>query len=145
MEVNGMATKTREAESDHSMLVDDVTAVLLISPDPRQLCEFYKTTLGLPLEDESHDDIPLHFGCSLGDVHFAIHSSAGGWKGVPTQNAQSPVISFGTSDVKAAAKRLAAWGIEVTGPTDQGFGHIASFRDPDGNSVTLIEYAPEHW
>jgi catechol-2,3-dioxygenase len=126
------------------MLVDDVTAILLISPNAKKLCEFYKATLGLPLEEEVHDGIRLHYGYSLGDVHFAIHS-ADDWPGVPTQNAQSPVITFSSSNLKAVAKRLSAKGVEVTGPTDHGFGQVVSFRDPDGNSVSVIEYGPEYW
>src|SRR5687768_4586373 len=70
------------------MLIDDVTAILLISPNAKRLCEFYRATLGLPLEEETHDGIPLHYGYSLGDVHFAIHP-ADDWPGVPTKNAQS--------------------------------------------------------
>jgi predicted enzyme related to lactoylglutathione lyase len=126
-------------------LIDDVTAVLLISPDAKRLSDFYKTILGLPLQEENHDGIAIHYGYSLGDVHFAIHSAGGGWTGVPTRNAQSPVISLGTSNLKLVVKRLAARGVEVTGPTDHGFGYIASFRDPDGNHISLVEYAPEHW
>src|SRR5688500_14257109 len=62
------------------MLIDDVTAILLISPNAKKLCEFYRATLGLPLEEEIHDGMPLHYGYSLGDVHFAIHN-AEGWPG----------------------------------------------------------------
>jgi catechol-2,3-dioxygenase len=123
------------------ILVDDVTAILLISPNAKKLCEFYKATLGLPLEEEVHDGMLLHYGYSLGDVHFAIHP-ADGWPGVPTQNAQSPVIGFSSSNLKAVAKRLSANGVQVNGPTDHGFGQVVSFRDPDGNSVTVIE---EYW
>jgi catechol-2,3-dioxygenase len=123
------------------MLVDDVTAILLISPNAKKLCEFYKATLGPPLEEEVHDGMLLHYGYSLGDVHFAIHP-ADGWPGVPTQNAQSPVIGFSSSNLKAVAKRLSANGVPVNGPTDHGFGQVVSFRDPDGNSVTVIE---EYW
>ncbi len=126
------------------MLVDDVTAILLISPNAKKLCEFYKATLGLPLEEERHDGILLHYGYSLGDVHFAIHPTDG-WPGVPKQNAQSPVISFSSSNLKAVAKRLSATGVKVTGPADHGFGQVVSFRDPDGNSVTVIEFGPEYW
>jgi len=126
------------------MLVDDVTAILLISPNAKKLCEFYQATLGLPLEEEVHDGILLHYGYSLGDVHFAIHP-ADGWPGVPTKNAQSPVISFSSSNLKALAKRLSANGVRVTGPTDHGFGQVVSFRDPDGNFVSVIEYGPEYW
>jgi catechol 2,3-dioxygenase-like lactoylglutathione lyase family enzyme len=60
------------------MLIDDVTAILLISPNAKKLCDFYRTTLGIPLEEETHDGLSLHYGYSLGDVHFAIHN-ADGW------------------------------------------------------------------
>ena len=134
------ATRKRRAR----MLIDDVTAILLISPNAKRLCEFYRATLGLPLEEEVHDGIPLHYGYSLGDVHFAIHP-ADDWPGVPTKNAQSPVITFSTSNLKAVAKRLAANGVKATKPTDHGFGHVVSFRDPDGNFVSILEYGPEYW
>ena len=126
------------------MLVDDVTAILLISANAKALAEFYRATLGIPLKEEVHDGTPLHYGHSLGDVHFAIHPSDG-WPGAPAQNAQSPVITFSTSDLKAVADRLAANGVPANGPTDHGFGHVVSFRDPDGNLVSVLEHAPEHW
>jgi catechol-2,3-dioxygenase len=125
-------------------LVDDVTAILLISKNAKKLCEFYRATLGLPLEKEVHDGMPVHYGYNLGDVHFAIHP-ADGWPGVPTPNAQSPVITFSTSNLKTVAARLSSNGVKVTGPTDHGFGLSVSFRDPDGNFVSLIEYGPEYW
>ena len=128
-----------------SMLIDDITAILLISPNAKKLAEFYGATLGLPLEEEVHDGIPLHYGCALGDVHFAIHDADGGWPGVPTQNAQSPMITFSTSDLQAVTKRLSASGIKATGPTGHGFGHVVSFRDPDGNFIAILEYGPEYW
>src|SRR5262245_8774064 len=90
------------------MLIDNVTAILLISPNAKKLCEFYQRTLGLPFEEELHDGMPVHYGYSLGNVHIAIHPAQGGWPGVPVRNAQSPVICFSTSNVKAVAKRLAA-------------------------------------
>jgi catechol 2,3-dioxygenase-like lactoylglutathione lyase family enzyme len=140
-----MRKKTTKKKRRARRLVDDVSAVLLISPDAKRLCEFYKKTLGIPLEVERHDDIALHYGYTFGDVHFAIHSADGGWPGGPSGNSRSPVISFGTSNLKAVVRRLSANGTEFKGPTDHGFGHIVSFRDPDGNLITLIEYAPEHW
>jgi predicted enzyme related to lactoylglutathione lyase len=125
------------------MLIDGVTAILLVSPNAAKLCEFYKATLGMPLEEERHDGMPLHYGCSLANVHFAIHPADGGWPGLPTRNAQSPVITFSTSDLKGVAKRLSARGVKARGPTDHGFGWIISFRDPDGNHVSILEQAPE--
>ncbi|HEY7783220.1 MAG TPA: VOC family protein [Pyrinomonadaceae bacterium] len=138
----------RKATTAHKrkarMLIDDVTAILLISPNAKRLREFYKAILDLPLEKEMHDGMTLHYGCSLGDVHFAIHSDSD-WPGVASRNSQSPVIAFSTSNLKAVAKRLSANGVKAIGPNDHGFGQVISFRDPDGNNVSIIEYGPEYW
>jgi catechol-2,3-dioxygenase len=122
------------------MLIDGVSAILLISPDAEQLARFYKEAVGLPLQDEVHEGIPLHWACELGGVHFAIHA-AEGWPGVPTRNAQSPVIALRTSDAKAVARRLAAHGCQAAGPHDHGFAQVVVFRDPDGNQVEILEPA----
>ena len=137
------AAPTRQRRT--RMLIDDVTAILLVSPNAKKLCEFYRATLGIPLEEEVHDGMPRHYGYALGDVQFAIHPADGGWPGVPTRNAQSPVIAFSTSDLKAVAKRLSATGVKITGPTDHGFAQAISFRDPDGNFVSIFEYGPDYW
>jgi len=120
------------------MLINGVSAILLISPNAKKLASFYRDTLGLPLEDEVHEGVPLHYACELGGVHFAIHP-AEGWPGVPTRDAQSPVIALRTSDAKAVAERLVAGGFEATGPYDHGFAQVVTFRDPDGNHVEILE------
>jgi catechol-2,3-dioxygenase len=123
------------------MLIDGVTAILLISPDARALAEFYRRVLDLPLEDEEHPGIPLHYGCDVGGVHLAIHSSDG-FLGVPARNAQSPAIVLGTSDIKTVFDRLTRHGVSTTGPSDHGFGLVVSFRDPDGNVIEILEEYP---
>jgi catechol 2,3-dioxygenase-like lactoylglutathione lyase family enzyme len=87
-----------------------------------------------------HDEIPPHYGCDLGGVHFAIHP-ADGWPGGSTRNARSPWIVLRSADVNAVAARLSARGVRITGPTDHGFGQIVSFRDPDGNRIEIVESA----
>jgi len=134
------ATTTRKPRA--KMMIDDVTAILLVSPNAKKLCEFYRATLGIPLEEEVHDGIPLHYGYALGDVQFAIHPANSGWPGVPTRNAQSPVIGFSTSDLKSVAilaeiavgKPLNAT-IDIAGPEpirmdDLVRQYLAANRDP---------------
>ncbi|HET7745723.1 MAG TPA: VOC family protein, partial [Vicinamibacteria bacterium] len=50
-----------------------LSGVLLVSPDPARLAAFYRDVLQVPLEDEEHEGTRPHWGCTLGDVHFAIH------------------------------------------------------------------------
>jgi predicted enzyme related to lactoylglutathione lyase len=119
------------------VLVDSVGALLLISDDAEKLAAFYRDALGLPLEDELHEGVSLHYGCEIGEVHFAIHPSAD-WPGDRVPNAQSPVIVLHTSDVPAVYERLVAHGVQATPPFDHGFATVTAFQDPDGNNVQVM-------
>jgi catechol-2,3-dioxygenase len=120
------------------MSIDGVSAILLISEDAEKLAGFYRDALGIPLDEEVHEGVPLHYACDLGGVHFAIHPS-GGWPGTPTAEALSPVIALRTSDAASVAERLQARGVAVTGPHDHGFAQVLSFRDPEGHHVEVLE------
>lgn len=124
--------------SDEESLVTGVDAVLLISPNASRLADFYHEVLALPLKDEVHEGVPLHYACDLGGVHFAIHP-ADGWPGTPVDEPVSPVIALSISNARSAAERLKNAGLAVTGPYDHGFANVVSFRDPDGNHVELLE------
>lgn len=121
------------------MLIDSVSAILLISENAAKLAAFYKSALELPLEDEVHDGTPPHYGCNIGDVHFAIHP-AEGWPGVRTNDAQSPIVALSTSDINLVVERVRSLGIEAAGPNDHGFAYTFSFRDPDGNQIEILEF-----
>ena len=120
------------------MLIEGIAGVLLISPEAKKLRDFYVDVLQLPLEDEVHDDVPLHYACELGSSHFAIHP-AEDWPGVATSNAQSPVILLESTDVNSLADRLRTAGADPNGPYDHGFAYVVSFRDPDGNHVEILQ------
>ncbi len=79
------------------MSIESFAGVILISPFAERLRDFYADVLQLPLEDEVHEGVPLHYACDLDACHFAIHP-ADGWPGVATANAQSPVVLFNTDD-----------------------------------------------
>ena len=119
------------------MTINALGALLLISDNAEKLAAFYRDALELPITEERHDDVPLHYGCEIGGTHFAIHPSAD-WPGDPAPNAQSPVIVFYTTDVHADYDRLVAHGVEATPPFDHGFAVLTAFRDPDGNNVQVM-------
>jgi len=48
-----------------------ISGVLVVSRQPERLMEFYRDVLGLPQAEERHGDTEPHWGCELGDVHFA--------------------------------------------------------------------------
>jgi catechol 2,3-dioxygenase-like lactoylglutathione lyase family enzyme len=56
--------------------IEFLSAVLLVSKEPKSLADFYRDVVGLPLEDEEHGETEKHYGCELGDLHFAIHPLA---------------------------------------------------------------------
>jgi uncharacterized glyoxalase superfamily protein PhnB len=117
--------------------IDSVGAILLISSDAARLAGFYRDALGFPLDDEVHEGVPVHYGCDIGGVHFAIHPSEG-WPGQPEPASQSPVLVFTTSDVQSAYERLVASGVQATPPFDHGFAVLTAFEDLDGNNVQLM-------
>ncbi|PWK64783.1 glyoxalase/bleomycin resistance protein/dioxygenase superfamily protein [Streptomyces sp. CG 926] len=47
-------------------------------------------------------------------------------------------IMLVTADVDADCAKLAAAGVEVTGPDDVPWGRMAGFHDPDGNGLMLL-------
>ena len=55
------------------MSVTSVCGIILASPDPKALAEFYSDALGISFEREEHGGLLEHFGVDIGEVHFGIH------------------------------------------------------------------------
>jgi catechol 2,3-dioxygenase-like lactoylglutathione lyase family enzyme len=116
-----------------------VSAVLLKSKDPRRLYDFYKTIIGLPLEEEQHGDSELHFGCEIGDLHFAIH-------GVKEDIGVGSVrVAFEVFDIEAFLGKLKDQGLAAQyPPRDLGFMKLTAVADPDGNIVEITQLS-DRW
>lgn len=120
------------------MQVRSVCGVILTSDHLEAMAEFYSLLLGLPLEREEHGGLDVHYGVDIGSVHFAIHPPADFGE---TSRGNSPAkIAFEVDDVQAYVDRLRGAGYEPWQDVhDEGFGPLASFRDPDGNLIELVE------
>lgn len=123
--------------------VEFLSAALLISKDASRLATFYRDVIGLPLEDEKHGDTELHYGCELGDLHFAIH---------PIENFKDS--EYGVGSVKLAftvfnmtefVTRIESKGYKLAyPPKDTGFAKMTAITDPDGNYVEFTELS-DRW
>jgi predicted enzyme related to lactoylglutathione lyase len=121
--------------------VEFLSASLLVSKDPDRLAKFYRDVIGVPLEAEDHGETKPHYGCELGDIHFAIH---------PLENFKD--TGFGAGSIKLAftvfnmnefVKRIENQGVKFAYPTkDLGFAKMTALTDPDGNYIEFTELSP---
>jgi len=122
--------------------IEGFSGILLVSENPKSLAEFYREVLDVPLEDEHHEGTLPHWGCTLGETHFAIHpieDFPDGKYGVGAVK-----LAFTVFDVRAFAARLQEKGVSLLyPPRDQGFFISAALLDPDGNFVELTELCDE--
>jgi catechol 2,3-dioxygenase-like lactoylglutathione lyase family enzyme len=116
-----------------------LSAVLIVSDDAERLARFYRDQLGVPLRPEQHGETLQHWGCELGDVHFAIH---------PRENCQrdhnvgvgAVKLAFMVFDLDAYLQTLTQRGVEpLYEPEQAGALRMTAVRDPDGNFIELTE------
>ena len=125
-------------------MIEFLSAVLLVSRDPERLAQFYREVLGMPLQEESHGDSAPHYGCELGDVHFAIHPVEN-FEGDLVQPQNAVRLAFTVFDMSAFIERLRESGIKpLYEPSDAGFAVITALRDPDGNYIEFTQLA-DRW
>jgi RimJ/RimL family protein N-acetyltransferase len=118
--------------------IEGFSGILLVSENPRRLADFYRDVLGVPLEDEHHEGTLPHFGCTVGETHFAIHPI----EDFPDRKSGVGAVkmAFTVFDVRELAARLEAKGIALLyPPRDEGFFVGTALLDPDGNFVELTE------
>jgi hypothetical protein len=122
--------------------IEFLSAVLVVSPNPGRLAAFYRDVVGIQLSEEQHGATPPHWGCDLGEVHFAIHP-------VETfPDKQSGVgsikLAFTVFSMDALVKRLHQADVPLLyPPIDTGFFWLTAIKDPDGNLIEFTELRDE--
>lgn len=86
--------------------IEFLSAVIIYSPNAERLAQFYRGVLGIPLEEEQHEGEPLHYGCELGDIHFAIHPAKGEFS--LEENERRFKLAFTVFSTAALLERLEA-------------------------------------
>jgi catechol 2,3-dioxygenase-like lactoylglutathione lyase family enzyme len=113
-----------------------VDAIGIPSSNADRSREFYVDTLGLRPDEHSRYEFWIDQTC------FAIWEPA--WHGVEFEPQATSIALLHVDDVPVARAELEAKGVQFEGETvDTRVCHMAHFKDPDGNSLTLHKrYAP---
>jgi len=116
----------------------ELGALVLFTDRLAEVAAFYRA-LGVPLEDEAHEDGPVHMACDLGSVHFAVfQGSAGRAPGFRTGGGTMP--GFSVQSLQDALGRVQTLGAEIVeAPTDYPWGKRFLVSDPDGRTVEVFE------
>ena len=118
--------------------IEFLSAVLIVSENPARLAEFYRDVVGVPLIDEAHGASLPHYGCNLGDTHFAIHPV----ETFPDRRHGVGAVKVALSvfDINALVARLESKGVKpLYPPHDTGFFISTAINDPDGNYIEFTQ------
>jgi catechol 2,3-dioxygenase-like lactoylglutathione lyase family enzyme len=120
-----------------------MSGVILVSRQPEPMVSFYRDVLGIPLAEERHGETQPHWGCELGDVHFAIHPVAD-YPDDPADGPSPIKLAFMVFDLTRMVAWLEGCGVALCyPPADLGTqSQITAVRDPDGNLVELTQLGP---
>ena len=106
------------------------------SEDLNNLLPFYRDVLGLAVGLETPGFVLL--GDPNGPaIALGTHSDVHG----PAADPARHIVGFETDDIRGEAQRLKDAGVEfVEEPNDQGPVAVATFKDPEGNLLQLLQF-----
>ena len=111
-------------------------AIGITSEQPEALTEWYRDTLELPVNEAMGGA-----AFNVGGAQLLIdgHSETTG----PTKEPQRVLINMLVDDLGAEHQRLLAKGVTfIRDPERDLHGLFATFLDPDGNYLQLVEFTP---
>lgn len=115
----------------------EIASIVLFAADGAQTADFYRAA-GVDLEDETHDDGPLHWAVDLDGVHVAVYDAgmAGRAPGLRAAGSTFPGLYVSSLDTaRAALDELGAPILEDHEIRPWGCRFIV--EDPDGRAVEI--------
>ena len=124
-------------------MITGVVGVTFWTDDLEKMFRFYNDVLQLPLHSRHPDFIAFELGQGgpNGDVamrfNIGLHDRVSGASKDPYRF----MPHLGVADIHAVAARLAEAGVEfIRQPEQESWGGwVATFRDPDGNTLQLLQ------
>jgi len=117
------------------MNANKLVGLIMMSPDPERLADYYREVLGLPFAMEQHGTLREHIECEANGIHFAILKKA------QVQPGSNLTPSFVVENLPAFLDSLRSRGITPLHPIIHiGDGKsVSTLADPDGNTIRLIQ------
>jgi predicted enzyme related to lactoylglutathione lyase len=107
------------------------------SEDLTKLLPFYRDTLGMAVALDTPGFVVLGTDVTQPALALGTHSEVHGKAKEP----QRHIVSLTTDDIKSEHKRLSSAGVAfLEEPTDGGQVIFATFTDPEGNYLQLLEF-----
>ena len=103
-----------------------------------EMARFYRDVLAFPVRSDRPGFINFAFGDQR--LTVAIHSEVSG----SSRDPDRLMINFSTDDVAAVVAHLTQAGVDIVryAEREKWGGWVATFRDPDGNLLQLLELPP---
>lgn len=118
-------------------MIKGVHSAIIWTEEMGRLLPFYRDTLGLKPEMDTPEFV-VFAADGAGQLCLGVHSDVKGQSRDPNR----VMVDLGVDNCQAEYQRLHSKGVEFLREpsTDVGDPHIvATFKDPDGNLVQLIE------
>lgn len=118
------------------MTIDSLAGVIMWTDQIERMAAFYRDTLGLPV----HSVRPHFVAFQLANgvrLSVGTHSQVRG----PAKEQVRVTVNLNVANIHAAHRALTARGVAFVRPPEQEHwgGWVASFRDPDGNLLQLLQ------
>lgn len=118
-------------------MIDFFAGVIIWTDNLERMVAFYRDTLGLPVHSIHRDFAAFEIGgmrFSVG-LHSEVHGRA--------RDPYRMMAHLGTNDIQATYSRLQEAGIEFLRQPEreEWGGWVATFYDPDGNLLQLLQIA----
>jgi predicted enzyme related to lactoylglutathione lyase len=119
-------------------MLDYFGGVIYWTGNLEPMVRFYRDVLELPVHSIHSDLVAFE----LGGIRISVgsHSEVAGASRDPVR----VMVNLGVEDVFSTHKRLTARGVNFVRPPEreEWGGWIATFSDPDGNLLQLLQQAP---
>lgn len=122
-------------------MIKEIAFTAYPAADVAKLVDFYSGVLGLPPSNEYEENGKLQYAeFQVGNSWFSVMTHE--WMDVPPGSAAG--IALEVDDIEEALRKFASQGIAREEIHETPVCRLSSFKDPEGNKVTLHQSTRPH-